>query len=206
MNQIKNKIIVLCGFSGCGKDTILNNLTATLNINPLVSHTTRPIRKNETNGKDYHFISKDEFLQMKNNNDFIETREYHTLLNNVSDVWYYGLSKKSIDLSKKTYITVLDIQGLNQLKEYFPNEIISIFIDVDEHIRKERAMSRGSFDETEWNRRYKDDVEKFSDYNKYVDFVVKNEKLETCKNEILEFLKIQNLNFNTKYKNLRERW
>ena len=56
-----NMIIVLIGRMSVGKDTVLNTIHDKTNIPILISHTTRPMRAGETNHKEYHFITKDEF-------------------------------------------------------------------------------------------------------------------------------------------------
>ena len=64
---MKNKILVLCSPSSCGKDYALNYLVSSHNYKPLISHTTRPIRPNEKNGRKYWHISMDEFQNSINN-------------------------------------------------------------------------------------------------------------------------------------------
>ena len=65
-------ILIITGPSGVGKNTIIDALGKKLDFNFSVSHTTRPKRVSEVNGKDYYFISDDEFQSMINNNELIE--------------------------------------------------------------------------------------------------------------------------------------
>ena len=127
---------------------------------------------------------------MLSNNEFIECRTYNTLVNNISDIWYYGVSKDSIDLSKHNYIVVLDILGLIQFKKHYKDNIISFFINVDEQTRKERCINREDFDETEWNRRYLDDKLKFTEevINREVDYVIENYDFDECVNKIIDVI------------------
>jgi len=78
--------------------------------------------------------------------------------------------------------------GLIELKKYFKDNIISFFIDVNEPTRKQRAINRDGFDQTEWNRRKSDDEEKFTYeiVNQEVDYMVKNYDFELCVEYILE--------------------
>ena len=69
-------ILIITGPSGVGKNTIIDALGKKLDFNFSVSHTTRPKRVSEVNGKDYYFISDDEFQSMINNNELIEFEEY----------------------------------------------------------------------------------------------------------------------------------
>lgn len=140
-------IVVLVGCSGAGKDEILKAVLKLSNFQPFISYTTRPIRSNETNGIDYHFVSKEEFESLMKENFFIESRVYHSKEGD----WYYGLSKTEIDKAlysegKKSYIVVLDYQGLQQLKnyigEYSDDIVTSVFINVDEDVRRKRVETR----------------------------------------------------------------
>ena len=112
------KIICLVSPMGAGKDTILKEVIKEYNINPLISYTDRPIRKGETNGVEYNFVTEEEIYRMMHNGEFIETRVYNTEFGE----WVYGLAKNSIDLySKDNYIVILDFKGLISLREYLVN-------------------------------------------------------------------------------------
>ena len=65
-------IYIITGPSGVGKNTIINELSNKIDINFVVSHTTREIRENEVDGVDYHFVSLEKFQNMISNNEFIE--------------------------------------------------------------------------------------------------------------------------------------
>ena len=92
-------MIVLVGESASGKSSIQNELVKTYGYKKVITYTTRPKRDYETAGDDYHFISKEEFLQLKEADYFIETVCYND--------WYYGTAKKdcntNIDDSKNGY-------------------------------------------------------------------------------------------------------
>jgi len=185
---MKNNIVVICSFSGAGKDTITKYISDNYNYKMVISHTSRPVRPSESENNPYHFITKQQFEDMIAQEEFIECRKYNTLVNNVPDVWYYGLHCDSINLSKHSYVVVLDILGLIELKKHFKDNIISFFIDVDEPTRKQRAIGRDGFDETEWNRRKLDDEEQFTFeiVNQEVDYMVSNYDFNECVKYILE--------------------
>ena len=187
---MQNKIVVVCGFSASGKDLISKYIANNYNYYEIISYTSRPIRPNESENNPYHFITKNQFEKMLSNNEFIECRTYNTLVNNIPDIWYYGVSKDSIDLSKHNYIVVLDILGLMELKKYYKENIISFFINVNEQTRKERCINREDFDLTEWNRRYEDDKLKFTDevIDNEVDFIVDNYDFDKCIGEIINMI------------------
>jgi len=187
---MQNKIVVICGFSSSGKDLISKYIANNYNYSEIISYTSRPIRPNESENNPYHFITREQFEEKLFNNEFIECRTYNTLVNNISDIWYYGLHKDSFDLSKRNYIVVLDISGLMQLKKYYRDNIISFFINVDEQTRKQRCINREDFNEVEWNRRYLDDKEKFTEevINREVDYIVDNYDFDKCVGEIINVI------------------
>ena len=74
LNSINNKIIIISSPSGAGKTTICKYLLKKIdNIELSISYTTRPKRKNEENGKDYFFISRENFITLTKKNFFVET-------------------------------------------------------------------------------------------------------------------------------------
>lgn len=156
-------IVILCGKSASGKDTTLKKLVEKYNYIPIISTTTRPIREGEKNGVDYNFISKEEFNWKIAKDMFLEYRSYNTLFNDIPDTWYYGTEKQELD-PKKIYISVLDFDGAREVQKYYGrDDAIIIYISCPDVIRENRAKQRGSFDQTEWDRRLKDDEIKFSD-------------------------------------------
>ncbi len=169
-------ILVLVGKSSSGKDTLMKELVKSNNFVGVVSSTSRPMREYEINGVDYHFISDEEFLNKIKNEEFLEYRTYETLFEGCSKTWYYGTEKKSIDLSKNC-VLVLDLNGLKDLKSYFPDEkIIGIYLHCPTEMRKARAKKRGSFCKSEWDRRLKADKNDFENVYLEVDYVLNSSK------------------------------
>lgn len=155
-------LTILVGMSGSGKDAIQKELVSEFDFERIVTTTTRPMREGEQNGVDYHFISRDEFMNGINNNDFIEYRSYDTLVGGEADTWYYGSPKQELE-PDKDYCIILDIQGAKDFVEYYGKEnCFVVEIIVKDEIREERASARGSFDKTEWDRRLADDKVKFA--------------------------------------------
>lgn len=170
--------LILCGKSGSGKDTILKRLCKR-GFTPIVSLTSRPIREGETNGVEYNFVSRELFESLIRDKRLIEYRTYNTLVGGVEDTWYYGLEKTDVDLSKD-YVVILDINGAESFMQYYGQEnCFCIYIDACDEIRTERAKKRGSYDETEWNRRMEADEKDFSYKNllRVIHTVTTNEHL-----------------------------
>lgn len=126
-------LFVICAPSGAGKTTIIHELFKIFpELTFSVSATTRSKRPKETDGKDYHFISMDEFLTKKANNEFIETEEVHGN--------FYGTLKSETEpflKSNKHMIFDVDVKGAVSIKNMYP-EAVTIFIDVpyEELIRR----------------------------------------------------------------------
>lgn len=148
--------------SSVGKDTVLNELVSKHGFRNFVSHTTRPMRTNEIEGKEYFFIDREDFLNKATNGYFVETRHYFTTVNNKRDIWYYGLSKHQVDKRDKPCVCILDKQGAMEIAEYIGAEnVVLIYLEVDKEIARQRNIKRMDYDETEFERRWKSDSKSF---------------------------------------------
>lgn len=186
-------IIVLVGCTSSGKDTILKELisSSNLNVKPIISFTSRPMRSGEVDGREYHFITKEDMLKKISNDEFIEVRSYDVA---GSDVWYYGIGEDSICLtSEDTYATIVDISGLQEIKSYLEkhnklNSLTSIFIDCSAQIRILRALQReGKLNDlqvAEICRRNLDDIDKVYNYKELCDYILKNETKDDLESNI----------------------
>lgn len=122
----KGKLIVFSAPSGSGKTTIVRHLLGIddLNLEFSVSATTREGRENEVDGKDYHFISLEEFKKHIKAEDFVEWEEvyrdnfYGTLKSEVEKIWAKG----------KHVIFDIDVAGGLRIKKKFPNETLAVFV------------------------------------------------------------------------------
>lgn len=165
-NVKAKKIFALLGYMGVGKDTILKQVLKDMDdVKPIISTTTRPMRKGETEGVEYYFIDDTEFF--RRGTDFVEQRIYHTKVkeNGVEKdaTWRYGIERA--ELEKDDYlIVIVDSIGYKELKNYVGNnKIVPIFISAPQEELKARALARGDL-EAEVDRRLKDDYERFMDF------------------------------------------
>ena len=168
---MKNKIIVITGKSSSGKNSLQNYLVSNYDFVNLVSHTTRPPRPNESNGYDYYFINKEDFINMNNKDLFIETREYKVNAEIGNDIWYYGLSKSELDTTTiLNKIVILDLKGMKELAEYIGREnLFVVYLDCDSDIRINRMIKRGGMTDQEISRRFKSDESDFIGIEESVD-------------------------------------
>jgi guanylate kinase len=156
-------VIVLTGKCASGKNAIASALEDK-GYKIITTVTSRPMRVGEVNLVDYTFVTKEQFEDMIKDDKFIEYRAYNTLVAGIPDVWYYGSVKTELS-DKYDYCIVLTPDGARKSKEYYGNDCFSVYVDVPDDIREKRAMSRGSFDRTEWERRLETDNTDFSPEN-----------------------------------------
>ena len=169
-------LVILSGVSGAGKDTIKKELIKRMdNVISLPSFTSRAPRTGEEEGVQYHFISREEFLEKINNNEFYEYDIHH---NN-----YYGTSRKLMNekiQSGKIIVKDIEVNGTENLIKLLSNEtkLVPIFLKVDREELKRRLINRGdNLTEEEMELRLgRLDYEE-SKIGLY-DYVIKNDDLE----------------------------
>lgn len=186
------KIFYLMGKSASGKDTIYKRIReACPKLKTIVLYTTRPMRDGETDGVEYHFTSYKKLRTFKDAGKMIEIRTYQT----VYGPWSYAtVDDGSIDLEHENYLVIGTLESYRKLREYFGETVVEpIYITVDDGLRLERALARERMQKEpkyeELCRRFLADQEDFSEENLKACGIGKgyrNEKLETCVEEILE--------------------
>lgn len=134
-----NHIFYLMGKSSSGKDTFFSRIVSELGLTPIVLYTTRPVRDNEQEGREYHFVDRARFEELLQAGRVIEERTYDT----VHGKWTYFTAADSIDLTKGDCIGIGTIQSYIKLREYFGEEaVIPIYVEVADDIRLIRAVER----------------------------------------------------------------
>ena len=178
------KMIILSSPSGAGKTTLVKKISRRSNYKISVSHTTREPRSNEKNGEDYFFVSEKKFQSLIEEKAFLE---YANVFKNL-----YGSTKNQVFTNLDSGFNVLfdiDWQGTQQIKSQILNyELISFFIlPPSKEVLLQRLISRGESDKEIIKMRmeqFDKDVLHWKDY----DFVVINEDLDKCYNEIIGYL------------------
>lgn len=174
-------LYVIAAPSGAGKTTIVNEI---LRINPgiifSVSATTRRKRKNETDGKDYFFFTKEEFLNKIKNKELVE---YEILFNDD----YYGTLKSFVEDNLnygKDVIFDIDVKGALSIKKIYGDRAALIFImPPDVETLKERLKKRATESSEQISERIKRvdlEIGKANDF----DYIVLNDKLENAVSEV----------------------
>lgn len=132
------KIFCILGKSSVGKDSLVTLVENDLGMKSAVSFTTRPMREGEVEGKEYFFISDEDFRDLHGNNMLAEYTTYHVADNST---WYYGLTREELEKSKYV-IVIVNPHGLEQLKEIYGDKVISILVDCDDMERLQRSIKR----------------------------------------------------------------
>ena len=183
--------VVLSSPSGAGKTTLVKKIAQENNFKISISYTTRKSRTNEANGKDYFFISEEEFKSLIKNKEFLE---YAKVFEN-----YYGSSKSQVfeNLNKgENVIFDIDWQGTEQIKKQKLNyKLITFFIlppsksELFNRLKNRDMKDKNIVEER--MKQFNEDIKQWENY----DFVVINDDLEKCYNEIIKFIneKIKNV-------------
>lgn len=180
-----SKLIIVSAPSGAGKTTLVKHLLESVDaIEFSISCATRSPRQNEINGKDYYFISPEEFKQKIDNQDFAEWEEVYT--HN-----FYGTLKSEIDriwAKGKSVIFDIDAVGGINLKKLYPENSLSLFIlppSIDELEKRLRGRETESEDKIQMRI---DKAEKELQLAKEFDAILVNDDLEDSKKEMVEIV------------------
>ena len=186
----QGKLIIFSAPSGAGKTTIVKHLLSKFeNIKFSISATTRELRGEEIDGKDYYFISKEDFLHKVAKHEFVEFEEvysgtfYGTLKSEIQRIWNDG----------NHVIFDLDVEGGLRLKKKYSDHALAIFVQPPSlDVLIERLRGRGTDSEEKLQERISKASKELSYADKF-DVILKNYDLEIACAEaerlVLEFLK-----------------
>ncbi len=180
-SENKGKLIILVAPSGSGKTTIARKLLDDFSkVRFSVSATTRPPRDGEIDGKDYYFLSNEEFSEKIDHNEFLEWEEFY----NGSR---YGTLRSEVDkLIEKGYFPLLDIEvkGALNVKRQYGAKSVAIFIRPPSLKElKKRLVKRGSENNATLETRLERAEKELTYANKF-DFVVINDDLDTAYKQV----------------------
>jgi len=176
----QGKLIIFSAPSGAGKTTIVQHLLGKIpNLEFSVSATTRKPRGDEQHGKDYYFISKEEFLHRIAKKQFVEFEEvysgtfYGTLRTEIERIWNEG----------KTVIFDIDVEGGLHLKRKYDGQALAIFVQPPSlEVLIERLTGRGTDSPEKLKERFAK-AEKELNYAPEFDIILKNHDLQTACDE-----------------------
>ena len=177
MNK-RGVLIVISGFSGVGKGTVVKKLIEKYGYSLSISATTRQPRPGEVDGKDYYFKTVAEFENLIDYNGFIEWAQY------VEN--YYGTPRKFVEdeIEKgNNVILEIEVQGAMRVKEQYPNAVLIFLTAPDAHSLKARLEGRGTEDAKVIAKRLKRAYEETDDMPQY-DYLVVNDDLDKCVDDV----------------------
>jgi guanylate kinase len=184
MAEQKGKLVILSGPSGVGKSTISRELVRRLGATFSISATTRSKGAGEEDGRDYRFVSREEFEAMLDENKFIEFAE---VFGN-----YYGTPREPVETALaegKVVILEIDVQGGRQVQKQYP-EAISIFIlPPRREALLERLTGRARGEDAQARRRRLEEADcEIAAAFQYYDYQVVNDDLEQAIREVIEII------------------
>jgi guanylate kinase len=172
---MKGKLLIFSAPSGAGKTTIVKHLLGLIpGLEFSISAASRNKRANEVHGKDYYFLSPDEFRQKIENQEFIEWEE-------VYPGQYYGTLKQEIERirNKGNHVVFdVDVKGGLNIKKLYGADALSVFImSPSFSVLEERLRNRSTEDEASLQKRLNKAIEE-TGYAEQFDIVLINNKLE----------------------------
>ena len=179
---MKGKLIIVSGPSGSGKSTVTKIVKDKLNIPLSISATTRNPRDGEIDGKDYFFLSEEEFKNKIANDEFYEYAEVHGN--------YYGTLKKTVEDNLNRGLNVIleiDVQGALIDKEKKKDAILVFFRTKDMEVLEKRLRDRKTDSEEVIQTRLKNAETELKYENKY-NYTIVNESLENSIQELIDII------------------
>ena len=176
---MSGNLFIISAPSGAGKTSLVHAL---LNINPQielsVSYTTRGPRPGEQDGKDYHFVSRETFLEMAKRGEFLESAEVYGNLYGTSQTWISREIAKGRDL-----LLEIDWQGAAQVRRIFPDSISIFILPPSIAALEQRLKGRGKDNDAVIAKRMaavREDVAHIAEFN----YVIINDNLDDALREL----------------------
>ena len=179
-------LVVVSGFSGAGKGTLMKELLKRYDNYALsISATTRAPREGETDGKEYFFVSKEQFEKMRDERKLVEYAQY---VNN-----YYGTPKEYVEQKMaegKDVILEIEIQGALKVKKRFPDALLLFVTPPSAEELRRRLVGRGTETLEVINARLARAAEEASGMEAY-DYLLINDDLDRCVEEMHQLIQLQ---------------
>lgn len=183
--QNKSKVVIISGPSGVGKSTICKKIVERLNNIYLgVSVTTKGKSESEVNGRDYWFISKEEFQERIDNGLLLE---YAKVFGNM-----YGTPKDKVDEALgagKVALLEIDVQGAKQVKQVYKDAVMIFILPPTQKDLAERMNRRGREDTKMAEERLNGASTEVAAAWQYYEYMVINDELEQAVDEVIQIIK-----------------
>jgi guanylate kinase len=167
-------VFIISAPSGSGKSTLVSRIRRIVpNLEFSISYTTRKPRGTEQNGREYFFVSTEEFEDMKRHDEFLEYAR-------VFETDYYGTSRRFLHIAEEhgnDLLLDIDVQGAAEIKRKVPGAVSIFVLPPNRTELEQRLRSRGQDPEKKIERRLEEARREIENYDKY-DYILVNEKLE----------------------------
>lgn len=174
----KGLLIVISGFSGVGKGTVVKRLVSDYGYSLSISATTRAPREGEVDGREYYFKSKEEFMNLIDYNGFIEWAVY------VEN--YYGTPRAFVEkelAAGHNVILEIEVQGALNIKSQYPDAVLIFLTAPNAEELKQRLIGRGTEEPAVIEKRMKRAMEESADMSQY-EYIVINDDLNQCVKDV----------------------
>ena len=177
------QLFVLSGPSGVGKSSLREGVRKRFpELAYSISYTTRPPRQGEKEGKDYHFVSLETFLAMKESGAFVEWAQVHGS--------YYGTSREQLSKhlqDRRDVLLEIDVQGAHKIKEQFPQACFIFVLPPDDKTLEKRLMERGTEQGKDVEERLENSSRELLEASWY-DYSIVNDVLEEAVEELVAII------------------
>jgi len=193
------RLIIISSPSGGGKGSLIKEVRAMLpDLGYSVSHTTRPQRFGEENGREYFFVTKEDFERRIGGGDFLEYANVHGNL--------YGTSLRESEKVFNTgrdLIVEVDVQGAIQISEKLPESITIFILPPSFEVLKARLTARGTEGEAELRTRLKNAFNEVLEYTKFK-YVIINQDLGTAARQIASIINAERQRLDRQFDAIRD--
>lgn len=179
----EGKLLVVSGPSGVGKSSVINGVLDCCRSAFSVSATTRTPRPGEVDGREYHFVDREDFTELITSGGMLEWAEYGG--------HFYGTPRKPVIDQLETGVhVVLDIEndGAHQVKGSYPDAVLVFVLPPSREELERRLRSRGDTSDEDIERRLAVADEQIADAHAFYDHLVVNDELETAISRIVSIL------------------
>jgi guanylate kinase len=167
-------VFIISAPSGSGKSTLVEKLRTQIpNLEFSISYTTRKPRGAEENGREYFFVSHEQFREMIRNDEFLEFAR-------VFEVDYYGTASRFLRKAEERgndLLLDIDVQGAEQIREKIPGAVSIFILPPNRSVLEQRLRERGQNREDDIQRRLDDARREIENYEKY-DYILVNDRLD----------------------------
>ena len=174
----KGFLIVISGFSGVGKGTVVKRLVQDYGYSLSISATTRAPREGEVDGREYYFKTKEDFMNLIDYNGFIEWAVY------VEN--YYGTPHAFVEkelAAGHNVILEIEVQGAMNIKEQYPDAILIFLTAPSAAELRNRLVGRGTEEAAVIEKRMQRAVEESANMESY-EYIVVNDDLDQCVKDV----------------------